>query len=108
MKLKLLRLIKKAVMYLLQFGYRVLCMFIPVSDKKIVFMSFHGRGYGDNPKAIYEEMKKDEKFKDYTFVWVLRNLQETPKGSIGVHYMRWSYFVAMSRGLGDVYKRQIL
>lgn len=96
MKLKLLRLIKKAVMYLLQIGYRVLCMFIPVSDKKIVFMSFHGRGYGDNPKAIYEEMKKDEKFKDYTFVWVLRNLQETPKGSIGVHYMRWSYFVAMA------------
>ncbi len=63
MKLKLLRLIKKVMLYLLQIGYRVLCMFIPVSDKKIVFMSFHGRGYGDNPKAIYEEMKKDERLR---------------------------------------------
>lgn len=96
MKLRLLRLAKKIILCFLQIGYRILSLCVPVSEKKVVFISFHGRGYSDNPKAIYEEMQKDEKFKDYTFVWVLRDISQTPKGAKGVPYMHWSYFITMA------------
>lgn len=94
--MKILQLLKKLVMRFLQAAYRIGCIFVPVSEKKIVFMSFHGRGYGDNPRAIYEEMKKDARFHDHTFVWILRNLEETPKGASSVRYMSFSYFLAMA------------
>lgn len=94
--MEVLRWLKKIVQYLLQGCYRIFCQFIPVSDKKIIFMSFHGRGYGDNPKAIYEAMLSSGKFKDFKFIWILRNPQEAPMGAKGVRYMHLSYFLAMA------------
>lgn len=44
-------------------------MFTKVDNKKILFMSFGGQKYDDSPRALYESMKQDEFFKDYTFVW---------------------------------------
>lgn len=42
-------------------------------EKLIVFSSFMGRTYSCSPKAIYEEMSKSRKYKDYTFVWAFKN-----------------------------------
>ena len=33
----------------------LVCWFLPVDNKKIVFSSYYGRGYGDNPKYIAEK-----------------------------------------------------
>lgn len=44
-------------------------LFVKTDDKLILFNSFAGRKYDDSPKAIYEEMKKDPRFKDYRLVW---------------------------------------
>ena len=42
-----------------------------VTDKKlVVFCSFDGRDYSDNPKAVFECMKSDGRFEDYRFVWI--------------------------------------
>lgn len=41
-------------------------------EKVILFSTFDGRSYGDSPKAIYEYMLTDERFKDYTFIWAFR------------------------------------
>lgn len=41
-------------------------------EKVILFSTFDGRSYGDSPKAIYEYMLTDERFKDYTFIWSFR------------------------------------
>ncbi len=49
---------------------------IPVNEKKIVFNSFNGRSYSCTPKAVYEYMLSCEDYKDYQFVWVVRNLKE--------------------------------
>lgn len=47
----------------------VLKLFIKTDDKLILFNSFAGRRYDDSPKAIYDFMKNDPRFKDYRLVW---------------------------------------
>ena len=47
----------------------VLKLFVKSDDKLILFNSFAGRKYDDSPRAIYEDMRKDPRFKDYKLVW---------------------------------------
>ena len=44
-----------------------------VDDKTIVFSCFNGKSYTDSPKAIYEYMLKNDKYKDYKFIWLFGN-----------------------------------
>jgi CDP-glycerol glycerophosphotransferase len=44
-----------------------------IDTKRIVFDAYNGRAYACSPRAIYEALIKDRRFKDYTFVWVLRS-----------------------------------
>ena len=44
-----------------------------VDDKTVLFACFNGKSYTDSPKAIYEYMLSDEKYKDYKFVWFFKN-----------------------------------
>ena len=69
----ILRQLKKIAGIIIRIAYRLVYKFIPVNDKTVIFISFHGRGYSDNPKAIYEEMIKDHRFKDFTFIWAIKN-----------------------------------
>jgi oligoendopeptidase F len=66
----------------------------------VIFISFHGRGYSDNPRAIYEEMIKDDYFKDYKFIWFIKNHKskdlDIPKAKI-VEYTSLAYFYYLSR-----------
>ena len=43
--------------------------FLKVNDKLIVFESFMASKYADSPRAIYEYMISNKKYKDYSFVW---------------------------------------
>lgn len=43
---------------------------IPVDDKLCIFESFNGRNYSDSPKAVYNRMLNDEKYRDFKFIWV--------------------------------------
>ena len=45
-------------------------------DKLILFNSFAGRKFDDSPYALFEAMKKDERFKDYKLVWAFHNLDQ--------------------------------
>ena len=47
--------------------------FYKMDDKTILFESFYGNNYSCSPKAIYEYMLTDERFKDFTFVWAFKN-----------------------------------
>ena len=40
-----------------------------VDEKAIIFSCFGGKSYTDSPKAIYEYMLSNEKYKDYKFIW---------------------------------------
>ncbi|MDD2409945.1 MAG: CDP-glycerol glycerophosphotransferase family protein [Bacilli bacterium] len=44
-----------------------------VNNKIIIFEAYMGRSYACSPKAIYEEMLMDEKYKDFEFVWAFKN-----------------------------------
>ena len=44
-----------------------------VDDKMIFFEAYDGRNYACSPKAIYEYMINDKKFKDYKFVWAFKH-----------------------------------
>ena len=42
---------------------------IKVENKTIIFSTFNGKSYSCSPKAIYEYMLNEEKYKDYNFIW---------------------------------------
>ncbi len=44
-------------------------------EKTVIFEAFQGRYVACNPKALYEEMKNNEKYKDYKLIWSLRNTE---------------------------------
>ena len=48
-------------------------LFVKTDDKLIMFNSFAGRKFDDSPYALFEAMKKDERFKDYKLVWAFHN-----------------------------------
>ncbi|MGN0493206.1 MAG: CDP-glycerol glycerophosphotransferase family protein [Acutalibacteraceae bacterium] len=53
----------------------IICRALPIDENKIVFQSYYGRGYSDNPKYIAEELRKSADNID--FVWV-SNGRENP------------------------------
>ncbi len=48
----------------------------PIDQKLIVFEAYHGKKYTCSPKAIYEEMIKDDRFKDFSLVWAFQDIHE--------------------------------
>lgn len=44
-----------------------------IDNHKVLFETFMGRQYGCNPRAIYEYMISDDRFKNYKFVWAFEN-----------------------------------
>lgn len=51
---------------------------IPVSEHSVVFSAYQGRAYACSPKAIYEYMRSDPKFKDFHYTWVLKEPEQYP------------------------------
>lgn len=51
----------------------ILKIFVPVRNKRILFISFGGRKFDDSPKALYEAIQDDEFFKDYELIWAFDN-----------------------------------
>ena len=58
---------------------------LPVNKCKIVFLSYNGMGYGDNPKFIAEEIIKQEY--RYDLVWIVKNMDDVLPDSI--RKVRW-------------------
>lgn len=46
--------------------------FIKNDEKLILFNSFGGKKTNDSPRAIFEEMRHDKRFKEYRLVWALQ------------------------------------
>lgn len=98
--MKLVRLIKNVLGGIIRITYRMLYRFFPIDNKTVMFISFHGRGYSDNPKAIFEEIKKDERFSDYTFLWAIKdhkNKKIEIEGAKIIEYFSIPYFYHLSK-----------
>lgn len=100
MNMNFKKLIKKCISTIVHILYTCLYRLVPVDSKVIMFISFHGRGYSDNPKAIYEEMRKDDRFKDYTFIWAIKYHKskniEIPGAKV-IEYYSVPYFYYLSK-----------
>ncbi len=62
--------------HLFNFAISVLKLFVKPDDKLILINSFGGKKYDDSPKALYEAMIEDERFKEYKFVWAFHKPSE--------------------------------
>lgn len=67
----------------------------PINDRAILF-SGHSRKYNDSPRAIYEYMINNAKYKNYKFIWALDDLEGTdiPGKCIKVKSDTLEYFKA--------------
>lgn len=68
-------------------GCWVLSSVLPVDKNKVVFCSYYGRGYSDNPKAIAEALRKRNS--DAKLVWLCKDEKEAatlPEGIIPCKY----------------------
>ncbi|WP_047985191.1 CDP-glycerol glycerophosphotransferase family protein [Ornithinibacillus californiensis] len=57
----------KELLKIFTYAFRVLGRIMPVNKKLVMFESFHGKQYSDNPRAIYEYMQKNNP--EYKLVW---------------------------------------
>lgn len=98
--MNLVKYLKKVISYTIQCIYSMVYKLIPVEDKLVIFISFHGRGYSDNPRAIYEAMRKDSRFDDYRFIWFIKNHKKKNikiEGAEIKEYFSIPYFYYMSK-----------
>lgn len=69
-------LLRKLVYIKKSIIYKKYCKKNNVDERTIIFESFMGRSYSDNPRALYEEMIKNKKFDDYKFIWCFKKTEE--------------------------------
>ena len=68
---------------------------LPLNKRKLVFDNFGGRGYGDNPKYIADELLKQDKNLD--IVWLTKDMSiSVPDGVRKVRYGSWRAFLEWS------------
>ncbi len=96
---------------------RALSIFVSIDPKMILFNSYGGKKYDDSPRAIYEYMIKDPRFKDFSFVWAFHNPEqfEIPVGTKiktdNIHYfitaLKSKYWITNSGiGRGLLFKKK--
>jgi CDP-glycerol glycerophosphotransferase len=98
--MKVLRWAKKVAGKIIRLAYHMTYKFVSVDDDLIVFTSFHGRGYTDNPRAIYEQMQKDERFANKKFIWFVKHHKKKNldiQGAKVVEYFSIPYFYYLSK-----------
>ena len=99
MKKKLIVLAKKIAFYIFGLLYTLLSKFVRVEDDLVIFISFHGRGYSDNPRAIYEALIH-ENHMDLRYIWFINNHKQKniqiPHAKI-VEYNSLAFFYYLSK-----------
>ena len=68
-----MKILKKLLGKLIRILYRFVYRFIPCQEKTILFISFHGRGYSDNPMAIHQYLSKHSQYADYRCIYAIKN-----------------------------------
>ena len=68
-----------------------------IEQHKAVFKSFRGIGCGDNPRAVYDEMRKERP--DYKYIWITQDMNDSVPGAKMVKHgsIREIYELATAR-----------
>jgi CDP-glycerol glycerophosphotransferase len=73
-RIKRSKYIFKAIYLIGNIFFFIVKFFVPISQKKILFVSFGGKKFDDSPKEIFEKMLGDERYRDYEFYIGLNDL----------------------------------
>ena len=96
----MLRTIKKIAGKILRISYRLGYRLIPGNKRMILFISFHGRGYSDNPKAIHEYITSHPEYKEYQCIWAIKHHRQKKlviENTKVIEYFSLSYFYYLAR-----------
>ncbi|MEG2243968.1 MAG: CDP-glycerol glycerophosphotransferase family protein [Erysipelotrichaceae bacterium] len=91
------RMIKKVISKLLRFIYRNTYQHIKVNKNMVLFLSFHGRGFSDNPRALYEYMQAHTQYKNYDCIWALKDTSLSVAGAKVIRYNGPLYFYYLAK-----------
>ncbi|MFC0559243.1 bifunctional glycosyltransferase/CDP-glycerol:glycerophosphate glycerophosphotransferase [Halalkalibacter alkalisediminis] len=78
--------------------YRSVFLKRPLKEERIIFESFAGKSYSDNPRAIYEEMLQDDN--SYEYIWIMNDPSKRIPGNakkVKRLSLRYFYFLATSK-----------
>lgn len=94
-----IRIAKKAIYSTIKPLYRVCKHPVKVDNKTILFISYLGKGYLCNPKYIHLELLKDPYFKDFKFIWVVKDTSVKIEGAKVIKYntIEYLYYLAKSK-----------
>ncbi|AJA56779.1 CDP-glycerol glycerophosphotransferase family protein [Lactococcus lactis] len=90
-KIRLIVLGKTLSLFLLILG-----KVVKVDDKLMIFASFNGKAYSDNPRYLFEYLRDSGSFTDYQFVWAF-NRKQTIGGAKVVKFNSLSYYYLLSK-----------
>jgi len=69
-KSTVLRILMRNIMYTMKrIRFVTNGLKVSVDNKLVIFGAYNGKSYACSPKAVYEYMIQNGKFKDYSFVW---------------------------------------
>ena len=82
--------------------YRVILLCVKMDERSVVFISFMGEQYSDNPRALYEEMIGDNKYGDFNCYWIFKEPQkfrdfEILKSAKIIGYTGFQYYYALAK-----------
>ena len=89
--------VRKLVNISLLLMYRILYRIVQTDKKTVLFMSFHGRSFSDNPRALYQEMKQQDRFSDFSYVWVVRDASMRIEGAKTVKFGSLAFFYYLAK-----------
>lgn len=69
-------ILRKTLNLLKKISYKITTLGVKIDNKIIIFCSFNGKSYSCSPKAIYEYMIKDEKFKEFKYIWAFKDINQ--------------------------------
>ncbi|MCT1226142.1 CDP-glycerol glycerophosphotransferase family protein [Lactococcus lactis] len=74
----------------------LLAKIVKVDDKLIIFSSFNGEAYSDNPRYLFEYLIEDEAFADFQFIWAFKSKQKI-EGVRVVKFNSFAYYYYLSK-----------
>lgn len=97
---KIKEFLRQLMLLYKRFLYGIAKIMEKPDEKTVIFEAFQGRYVACNPKAIFEEMKNDKKYKDYKLIWSLRNTERadlTGKNTSVVKFESFQYYRALAK-----------
>ncbi|MCI3861002.1 CDP-glycerol glycerophosphotransferase family protein [Lactococcus garvieae] len=89
MKLSFIRTIMYPFLFILGVVFKT-------NSKIVLFTSFNGKSYSDNPRYLFEYMRDSEEFSDYQFIWAFKKKQAIA-GAKTVNFNSLQYYYYLSK-----------